>query len=53
MQIGAQGLKNTVVISIIHGYGVEKQKNSTTERKKKKKPIHSIQTKFPNQNPFP
>jgi hypothetical protein len=52
MQIGAQGIKNTVVTSIIHGYGVGKKKNST-QKKERSKPFHSIQTKFPNQNLFP
>jgi hypothetical protein len=42
MQIGAQGIKNTVVTSIIHGYGVEKQKNSTQKKKKEKKVNLSI-----------
>jgi hypothetical protein len=40
MQIGAQGIKNTIVTSIIHGYGVENQKTPT---QKKTYPFHSNQ----------
>jgi hypothetical protein len=34
MQIGAQGIKNTVITSIIHGYGVKKQKTPPPQKKK-------------------
>jgi hypothetical protein len=44
-KLGAQGIKNTVVTSIIHGYGVEKQKNSTQKREKRKKENLSIPLK--------
>jgi len=47
MQIGAQGIKNTVFTSIIHGYGVENQKTQTQNLSIPFKP------KFPNQNLFP
>jgi hypothetical protein len=50
MQIGAQGIKNTIVTSIIHGYGVEKQKTPPKKKRKRKEkkrkktyPFHSNQ----------
>jgi hypothetical protein len=42
MQIGAQGIKNIVVTSIIHGYGVENQK-TPTQKKNLSIPFHSNQ----------
>jgi hypothetical protein len=46
MQIGAQGIKNTDVTSIIHDYDVEKQRTPPQKKEKKKKEKKNLSIPF-------